>query len=129
VGLLAAALWLVACEPAVLVASATSISFSIALSEDQSAHLNAKLTPTRVTLRPGEEVSLELELHNTDQSARVFLLAAQVDPPHGVVVTLPAGVTVPKGKMQVRVRVGALPSVIPGRYEIEIRIRSPDEVR
>ncbi len=126
VGLIAAVLLLAGCEPVVLVAGVSSISVSISFSEEHETNFSAKLTPKRVRLRPGEEVTLELELQQSAERPRAFALTARVDPSGGIAIILPTDVTAPRGKTRVPVRVVALPSVIPGRYDIEIRIRAPD---
>jgi hypothetical protein len=125
-GLLAAALWLAACEPAALAATAVSISLSVSISKEHTADPSAKLVPQRVRLRPGEEVVLQLELHNNTKQSRAFTLAAKADgPSDGLTITHRADVIVPRGKTSVPIRVAALPGIVPGRYEIEIRIGSP----
>ena len=126
VGVLTAALWLAGCEPVALAQAAVSITLTLAVSREQAASLSASLTPSQAKLRPGEATTLQLEVRNNSQTPRALTLEPQVDPADGVTVTLPTEIVARQGVTRVAVRVVALPNVIPGRYDIEIRIRSPD---
>ncbi len=122
--LLVLAAILVACDSLALAAAA---SISISLSEEHGERMSAVLTPRRVQLGPGEEVSLQLQVQNAQERTVQLTLSATVHGPSDqIAVELPATLSARRGVTRVPVRVTAAPSVTPGRYVITIAIRSRD---
>jgi hypothetical protein len=125
VGPLALSVCLVACNDVTLSATTVSVAITLSVSREDQARLDARLTPQRAQLRPGEEVTLQLEIRSKERGALALQLLPEVTGPSTqIAVQAPAIVTATRGITNVPVRVRATQSIVPGRYELRIALHA-----
>jgi uncharacterized membrane protein len=117
--------WLAACAPASLAATSISIALSLSLSRETAVRVDASLVPAGAHLRPGEEVTLQLEVKNKESNTLPLSFVASVrGPSNELAIQVQSSVNAPRGTTRVPVKVIARPGIVPGRYDVDIAVQA-----